>query len=307
MDPRSIHIGIAFDRTYLYPFHALLNSLLANHSVGELQIHVITDGITAEQKSLMSQQVNKSGSLIYFYELPSQFLKDAALKGNWPRAAYYRLFLPDLIPSNITRLLYLDADTIVINRLNSLYEADLDEYPVGAVYDNYVKTQPLIGICEEGAYFNSGVLLMDVKKWRQERISEKARNFLLHHGEKIRFADQCALNAILYKNWKPLDVHYNTMYSTLPQDVGRKELTSIIQKAVVIHFTLQRPWHMLCKNRLRYLYFHYLNKPGTSLLPWKRYIDFQLNKLPGWLMIRLREFYFDNPSLRRVWKSIQIR
>jgi lipopolysaccharide biosynthesis glycosyltransferase len=307
MHLRPIHVGICFDRAYLHPFHALLNSIITNHSTGQLHIHLIADGISREEKHRISKQVKRSGNAVCFYELQEHFLKDVELRGNWPRAAYYRLFLPDLTPRDINRLLYLDADTIVVNSLESLYNIDLSDYPVGAVYDNYVRTQPLLGIYEEGAYFNSGVLVIDSEKWRQEAISEKAKNFLLQHSEKIRFADQCALNAIFYKKWKRLDVQYNMMYSALPQDVGRDQLANIMKKVVVIHFTLQRPWHMLCKNRLRHLYFHNLNKSGIYLPPWKLYIDFRLNKLPGWLMIRLREFYFDNRSLQRAWKSFQTR
>jgi lipopolysaccharide biosynthesis glycosyltransferase len=229
------------------------------------------------------------------------------LRDQWTSAAYYRLFFSSLLPVNIERLLYLDCDTLVINPLTELFQLPLDGHPVGAVYDNYVKTQPAIGIFEEGEYFNSGVLLMDLAKWRQQAISEKTFAYLTSYPDRIRYVDQCALNAVLKRNWRKLDFRFNLMYSALPEPLDQLQMKKYLKEVTIIHFTLQRPWQMLCRNRLRFLYFHYLPHSGSRFFFWNYYSDFKMRKIPEWLRIRAIEFYFDTPFIQRIWRSFQAR
>jgi lipopolysaccharide biosynthesis glycosyltransferase len=182
----------------------------------------------------------------------------------------------------------------------------MEHYPVAAVYDNYVKTQPLIDIVQEGEYFNSGVLLIDVNKWKQQNISEKACQYLLHNPQNILFVDQCALNVVLRNNWKKLDSRFNLMYSSLPDPLDKNQIHGLLKENVVVHYTLQRPWQMLCKNRLRNLYFFYLKRSGADQ-DWHGYADFEVKKIPAWIKIRLNELYFDLPYLRKMWRSIQAK
>lgn len=302
-----IHIAIGFDENYLRPVYSLISSLITNHPSGQIQIHAIAEGISDEEKDRITRFIKNSGNRISYYTINQSHVKQFVLTNQWTSSVYYRLFFTMLIPKPILRLLYLDSDTIVINSLWPLYTTILDKYPVAAVYDNYVKTQPLLNIVEEGEYFNSGVLLIDVEKWKQQKISEHAFNYLQQHPENILFVDQCALNVVLRNNWKKLDCRFNLMYSFLPETIGKKQLYEFMKDNVVIHFTLQRPWQMLCKNRLRSLYFHYLKRSGVKNLRWHGYSDFEIRKIPAWLKIRLQELYFDVPCLQKVWRFIHAK
>lgn len=306
-DPGCIHIGIGFDKNYLNQFYALMTSLIENHSGGQLEIHAITEGISAAEKNEISLVIGKSGNTISFYEVDPSLVRQFVLSSQWTSVVYYRLFFPGLIPKSIKRLIYLDCDTLVINSLLPLYSTNLDNYPIGAVYDNYVKTQPYLDIVNEGEYFNSGVLVIDIEKWNEQEISEKAFRYLAEYPEKILFVDQCALNAVLRNNWKKLNSRFNLMYSVLPEGAGKNELSELLDDGVIVHFTLQRPWNMLCTNRLRQLYFYYLRRSGVKTSGWRGYSDFEIAKLPRWLKIRLREFYFDSPFVQKIWRLILLK
>lgn len=298
----NIHLAIAFDQNYLSPFYALLMSILEYNQKNKITIHAIITGVSEKEQSEIKQFINQHHHDIAFYEIDQEMVSKFVLVNKWTPAVYYRLFFPFLIPKDVKRLLYLDTDALVVNDLSELYNLDLGQYPVGAVYDNYVKTAPQLGISEEGNYFNSGMLLMDIDKWKEQQISEKAIQFLSDHPEKIKFVDQDALNAVLINNWKKLDWKYNTMYSLIPEDIRKDQLKDFIKDKVFLHFTLQRPWNALCRNRYRALYHYFLLKSPAANK--KKYIDFTNDKLIPFLKIRMLEFYFDNPVIQKMWRIV---
>jgi lipopolysaccharide biosynthesis glycosyltransferase len=193
----------------------------------------------------------------------------------------------------------------VVGKLSELLEQPLDGYPVGAVYDNYVKVQPLIGINEENQYFNSGVLLIDIFLWNELKISEKCFEYLGKHPERIKYVDQCALNAVLKGNWKHLDIRFNCMYSYIPLESSEKVKREFLNDKVILHFTLQRPWTYLCKNPYRSLYRKYLKKaPGGHTA---KAIDFTWKQVPAAIKIRFNEWYWNSSLFQKIWRSIKWR
>jgi lipopolysaccharide biosynthesis glycosyltransferase len=303
MNGKQIHIGIAFDQNYLAPFHALLTSIISNNQSGPIAIHAIATGVDETILLQIKSYVSDNKHDIFFYTIDEKQLSHFTLNDNWTHAVYYRLLFPFLIPGEVERLLYIDTDTLVVNDLRPLYDTPLEGFPVGAVYDNYVVNNPAIGIEGEGNYFNSGMLLMDIPKWKEQQISERAFDYLNKYPERISYVDQDALNAVLKDNWKKLPLQFNVLYSYIPQDIARSALDTFISDKTLLHFTLQRPWNSLCRNRYRGLYFRYLKSSCSPKQ--KKYTDFNLSKLLPMLTIRLKEFYFDQPLLRGIWRSLK--
>lgn len=298
----TIHLAIAFDENYLYPFYALVCSILSNNYPPDVQFHVVAAGVSEQEKKRIESYISALGSAIRFYTIDEDLVSRFTLINQWSSAVYYRIFFPKIICPRIGRILYLDTDTLVINNLWELYGHDMDGYPLGAVYDNYVKTQPLLGIEIEGEYFNSGVLLIDVHLWNEQRISESAIKFLTQHPERIRYVDQCALNAVLFKNWKKLDNKFNLIYSAVPDGMSKKDVVAFCADKVVIHFTLQRPWSLVCRNRLSFLYHDYLKRSPAARRV-KKYNDVSTRNVLRYLVIRLLHLYFDIPFLPNRWKK----
>lgn len=297
----TLQIAIAFDQHYLQQFFALLSSIFANNADVCFNIHCIATGIEPSVKKDTELYVGEHQSVIFFYSVDEALLANLVIRSNWTQAVYYRLFFPFLVPEQVCRLLYLDTDIVVVGNLTELYSLPMQNFPVAAVYDNYVRKQPLIGIDEEGEYFNSGVLLIDVGLWKQHRVTERAIEYLQRNPDRIKFVDQCALNAVLVGNWKKLDYRFNVMYSYVPSDASLQELKKFIQDKVVVHYTLQRPWNFLCKNRLRYLYHSYLSASPLANQD-SRYTDFRIEDIPQWLMLRATEFYLDAVVVRKAWR-----
>lgn len=299
----TIHLAIAFDENYLNPFYALVSSVFSNNRTNTIHIHCIATGISSDLQKEISQYVEREKGTIQFYSIEDARLHDLITMSTWTKAVYYRLYFPMLLQQSISRLLYMDTDTIVLKDLKTLYSSSLDGFPVGAVYDNYVRTQPLIGIEEENEYFNSGMLLIDLDVWRKEHVSENTIQYLMKFPERIKFVDQCGLNAVLYKRWKKLDRHFNLLYTYIKQDANQEERKRILENTTLLHFTLQRPWYMLCKNPFRSLYHDYLRK--SPLFKGEPIVDFSFSKMPQWIYIRMVEAYQDTKWVKRMWRSLK--
>ena len=303
-DSRIIHIAIAFDQNYTQQFSALLSSVFLNSRGRKLSFHLIASGTSEEYRSRVQNYIIAQGAKAVFYQLDSQASSDLVLAGSWTQAVYHRLYFPELVSADVDRLLYLDSDTLVVGDLQELFQMELGHYPVAAVYDVYVKKQELIGV-PEGAYFNSGVLLMDIANWRRQSVSHKVLSYLRQYPERILYVDQCGLNAVLKDNWKRLDYKFNVLYSYLPFGSSGTNLGKFLADKVILHFTLERPWNFLCRNRFRSLYWHYLKLSPLADPGAKSFSDFSMSKIPTWLKIRSMELYFDYPFLQASWKRIK--
>jgi lipopolysaccharide biosynthesis glycosyltransferase len=301
---QQLNIAIAFDRNYLNPAYAFLASLFSTNPSSNIHLHIIATGLTANEKDGIIQYVESVNAAITFYAIDSALVGQFVLNSTWTAAVYYRLFFPLLVPQDIKRLLYIDSDTLVVGGLTELYHQNLENFPVGAVYDCYVKSQPLIGIEKEGDYFNSGVLLMDLKRWREQEVSARAISYLTTFPERILFVDQCALNAVLKENWMKLPAKYNLLYTYIPEGIGKRALKKLVAESVIIHFTLHRPWSMLGRNRMSYLYYHYL-KSSPAGKNAKRFTDFAWKNIPQFLLRKLFYIYLDMPGLPVFWRRIK--
>lgn len=300
-----MNIAIAFDKNYLPPFYALITSIFNNNKNQDICFHLIVNSNVSVNEFLLIQNYIKQNNATFIsYNVNENLLSQFVILGTWTSSVYYKMFFPILIDKSISKLLYLDTDMLVIGDLKPIFEIQLGEIPLAAVYDNYVKVQPDIGIIEEGKYFNSGMLLYNIPVWNKMDISNKAIEYLSKYPDRIKYVDQCALNAVIQGDWLSVSEKYNLMYSYVPQEISLKKLEVFMKDKVIIHYTLQRPWNFLCLNRLRYLYKYYLNI--SPYMNKKHIIDFSYKKIPAYFKIRLKEYYFDSILIQRLWQNIKL-
>ncbi|MCB9032271.1 MAG: glycosyltransferase family 8 protein [Chitinophagales bacterium] len=296
-----LHLAITLDQNLYIQLFALLSSIIHNKKdTTQITIHCIATGLSETQISTITKYLAINKIAIKYYEINSELTSKFYIHNtkSFTMAAYYRLFFPQLINQNINRLLYIDIDTLVLKDLTDLYTTNLDDFVLGAVYDNYVKTQPLIGITKEGQYFNSGVLLIDCNKWRTEDITQKCIDYLLQNPKNIIYVDQCVLNAVIQNKYKKLDIYNNMMYSYLPTKSTKKEMKKLQSKITILHFTLHKPWKMMCMNPFRKLYHFYLKK--SPMKKENTIIDFEYSKLMPYLKFRILELYLFSDLLQKI-------
>ena len=171
----------------------------------------------------------------------------------YSEAASFRLLLPELLP-DYEKILYLDCDVVVRQDMGALYRnTDLEDNYLAAVYEAPIEGQAdrirALG-CIPGQYFNSDMLLMNLKQMREEKVSAR----LLKACEKdyMEFPDQDALIQVCQGRVLPLCPVYNGIRTFfLPQykndfcEVYAVELWQKVQKEGSIHYTGNKPWVIL--------------------------------------------------------------
>lgn len=159
-------------------------------------------------------------------------------------ATYLRLALPQALGTDYDRILYLDSDTIVAgDAMASVFDLDLGTTPLGAVLDNVkwkfprkpTPDQAALGI--NGAYFNSGVLLMDCREFLRQQIFTRCLEVGRQIDPKIIHMDQTLLNLALRDNWTALHPAWNWQWS-----IVRPLFEALIDVQVVHFIGPRKPW-----------------------------------------------------------------
>jgi lipopolysaccharide biosynthesis glycosyltransferase len=296
----KIHLAIAFDQNFITPFYVLLTSIFFNNKGKALSFHVIAIKIDKKEKKKILHFIKENSAEIFFYEVDKNLVDRFVMPGksHVSIATYYRLFFPSLVSDKVERLLYLDTDIVVIGDLLELYSIPMETFPLAASIDVIVSARPELGINNPQSSFNAGVLLINLREWRKQKISERTIQFLTENPHKIIFHDQDALNAVLISNWLKIDNRFNLTYFDIPINLPKRHFSSFLKDKVIIHYTTEhKPWLTLCRNRLRFLYHYYLTK--SPLANKKKYTDLEWKNqlLYRYLKLRFKEFLIDHQNV----------
>lgn len=175
------------------------------------------------------------------------------------KAVYFRLFSATLLPLEVTKILYLDGDMIIMDNLRSLWETNLDGTAVAGVmnqkqrytYFNRLHYSSKLG------YINTGVLLINLKYWREKQIESHFADFIYYHPDWIKWWDQDVLNYVLKEEKQLLRLKYNIQqfyyfkpeYSDLDYWTMGSEILDAQRLPIILHFCgRDKPWHADCKH-----------------------------------------------------------
>lgn len=165
-------------------------------------------------------------------------------------AVYTRIFIPELLPDEDSRILYLDSDTLVADDLSPLFERDLHGHPLALAPDVvHPKYKNVIGLPDACTYYNTGVLLMDLATWRTCNCTARLLEELAHPHGLNPLGDQDIIVRTLNSEIEPLEPRWNflSQYFLLRRPID----------AAVYHFsghTLGRPWYTSSRHPLREAY-----------------------------------------------------
>jgi lipopolysaccharide biosynthesis glycosyltransferase len=237
------HLVVALDDAYVLPFRVLWRSLVETKSVPlSTTLYVLhSSTLSLESRLTLREVVEPSGILLKFRPVSLSSLGDLPLaqSDHVSEATYYRLLVHDLLPKKVSSVVYLDVDLVAVSSVRELFSIELDQ-PVAAVDHSSPSMSfrlwgPLLG-----GYFQAGVLIIDLVRWRAENVSATFAQILKNDRERIRWWDQDVLNIAFQNNWQRLPYWFNVT-KFVREFVTPEEMR---QTSRLIHFTGSRkPWN----------------------------------------------------------------
>jgi len=247
----DITVTFATDSKFKYYTGVAIFSLLKHtSSTRKYNIIILEENLTDEDKALFYDMTE------HHSEVSLEFINMAAIiqaigrekfyTGDYSHANYYRLFLTDIL-SDCDKVIYLDSDIIIQDDIAKLWDIDIQSKPIAGIKDwplsdkyrnEFLGKQmeryilKCLHLRTISGYINSGVLLMNLRRFKEMNFKELAINEI-NTGFKFKLVDQDILNRIFEEHIFYLDTTWNCSPIYFPQKI---EFSSIV------HFAAMTPW-----------------------------------------------------------------
>jgi lipopolysaccharide biosynthesis glycosyltransferase len=321
----TIVVVSATDDNYAMPLAVTVRSALDHLGPARrLQLLILDGGLTDESKARLLRSWNDPRLSVAWIQPDMNLVRDLMVSYQVTVVTYLRLLMAALVPAEVRRAIYLDADMLVRRDLGELWAQEQGGSAVLAVPDvaapcldaqvsltNFANCRehlcawtPVanyreLGLPRDGGYFNGGLLVADLDQWRRDDLGPKMLACLREHREHVLWWDQYALNVVMARRWHALDLRWNQgahlfvypNWRASPLD--RATFRELRRSPWIVHFcSPSKPWHYLCRHPFRREFFRALDETD-----WK-----------GWRPSRPENFLgelwkFHYQPLRGRWKS----
>jgi lipopolysaccharide biosynthesis glycosyltransferase len=224
----TVHVACCFDRKMELPFLVLASSL-KRHLKGDRKVvlHAFHSDPIAHDLAYFDG-LNSATFELRLRQIENRFHGPATWPSHLTAASLLRLRLPSVL-KDIDRVVYLDCDLVVLNDIATLYDIDLLGFPLAACLDFWLTGSPpfappgwradewhkflreVVRLSNSKAYFNAGVMVMDLKKFRSTSLIRAADEFLERTNYETPFVDQEALNHVIDGAFVRLDTRWNVL------------------------------------------------------------------------------------------------
>lgn len=287
-----IEVCLCADDKYMMPAGVCITSIFESNKNEKIRVHLITEGISLENKAKLQTTADKYNQLIEIHTVDADVFNEFPIADRFSKAIYLRFMIPQILSGDIDKVLYLDCDIVCIDSLNELWKTDLKDSYCGVCLDcngddiitrNRLNTYK-VHVTWDDVFFNSGVLLFNMKQWRKNKLAHQLIEFIDKYKDVCSlYPDQDALNCLFAGNITLLPLRYNFQMSCMwkKQYIRlRRNLYSYIDDALkspcLIHYTTSnKPWFPCCPNPMTPKFDYY-----RSISLWKETLSENLVKLP---------------------------
>ncbi len=284
----ELNVLYQFNEKYAPYAGASMTSMLVNNKhIDRIRIYILGEDLSPFSMDRFRALSAKFGNYLCFVDTDNliSLMKEMRMpsyRGSY--AANMRLFLSFALNDDIDRLLYLDADTIVTGKLDPLITMDMGEHPVAMCMDSLVRRHKMrLGFDMADYYYNSGVMLFSMKKWRERRCSERIADHVKNVRAWYASPDQDLINVVLKGEIMKLSPRYNIQPAYLAfslrsyfRTFGGKgfyapeEMRAGLTSPVIYHFFRfvgEFPWHRDNVHPDNDIFDKYI-----ALSPWNDYV-----------------------------------
>jgi lipopolysaccharide biosynthesis glycosyltransferase len=173
-------------------------------------------------------------------------------------ATLMKLMLAGHLAGRYEKILYLDCDLTIHGDVSVLFSLDTAPFALAAVPSGRIMLDLSqkqreetenhfhnLGMTRPYRFFNTGVLLIDVERWNNEKPGEKALEFIRQNPDLCSLPDEHALNAVLDGRMAQL----STVWNCVPLSLWRKASAGLYHPVIIHHTGAVKPWRRFCYGR----------------------------------------------------------
>lgn len=283
---RTIPVVFITDEKYAMPTAVAVTSLFYNASESvRYAVNILCTGVGQNSLDMLEKLSRDGHTVNIIAEEEGKYADICATKFkdiHVSAASIFKFELPNIF-SEYDKILYLDSDMLILDDLGELFDVDLTDRYAAVVNDIKVETYspPQLNRLDlenkHKYYWNSGMMLLNLKKMREDNITEKL--FEYRKNGINYFMDQDALNVVFEENVVYVSFKYNMLYTNITVFDSKtlckyynmepyNGLSEIIDRAAVLHLTgPYKPWEHLMPFVSDLFRFYYQKSPysGRSL------------------------------------------
>lgn len=262
-----MNLLVTLNSNYIKPLKVMLKSLFMNNPKEVFNIYLIHVSLSEEELKMLELFIAKHGCRLFVIKVDDDCFSDAPVLFHYTKEMYFRLLAYQLLPESLDRILYLDPDILILNPIRALYETELGNNLYAAAYHDKISVKEINKLrllpYEIDAYYNSGVLLMNLEQLRITANEKEIFDFVIENRAKLIMPDQDILNALYAKQITNLeeklynyDARYYDYYRITSN--GIYDMDYIINRTVILHFCgKKKPWTKRYTGKFHSLYKHY--------------------------------------------------
>ena len=255
----QVEIASAADENYAMPLAAMLASIQMHLDADSfINANLLSLGISGDSRNRIESTIDPNRMNVCWIDIDEALLKSLNLvlraEDHISLASYARLLIPDLVSEETHRLIYLDCDVVCTCSIGDLWVMDLCGRPLLAAQETVsgvwsagarggIRAYRELRLPHELPLFNAGVMVLDLTRWREQRLAQQAFAYLRAARDYVRWHDQEAINVVLRGNWQALPSRWN--FSTFQvASSGATHATQPALRPSIIHYNSEtKPWH----------------------------------------------------------------
>lgn len=262
MKEKAFHCAFGVDANYV-KYAGIVMTSIALQNVGHpVVFHLFCKGIHEDDIDKL-EKFDKlyKNTEVCLYEITKELEQtDRALGnigiGRLNSTVLIRLMIPLVISDDVERVLYLDADMLCVNKLDAIWDIDMEGYPIAAVNEGHHESSAKRLNLATDNYLNAGCMLIDVAKWRQMDLTQEILMDFKRNRARYNLLEQDAINHVLQGEFK------------------------VISNKVISLMTAFNPYQIFIDKKEN-VFWHFLNEGK----PWFEFADESVAK-PYWQVVR---------------------
>jgi lipopolysaccharide biosynthesis glycosyltransferase len=258
---KPIVIVVACDNHYMPLLAGLMKSIEINHKSGEhIHFYILDDGVYKKNKIKLQESVSYDVFTIHWVPKEKAIPEGMNIpydNSSYPLIIHMRMFIPYFIPAEYEKVIYMDVDMIVNDDISKLWETDMQDFTIAAVTDvrlrefgnlHAVENYEQLGFDAKTRYFNTGLILMNTRKWRENDFTPKIFLCIENNRKYANYPDQYGLNVVFANQCQEIDTKWSWSAAEWNPD------------ASLVHFIWRKPIYKTYRYEPRYqeMFFKYL-------------------------------------------------